>query len=354
MIFGSALYYLGILNSKLTEQNLLFFTVTLLVSMLVWLFMGDSLAFSGDFWMIGDMHKGLFHLANLNAADLLESLFQLCFCLYAVVMLIGAIMDRETWIKYVVITGLWVLFVYAPLARWFWSDVGWLKEIGVLDYSGGMVVHISAGVSSFILAWKMGRRKLNGKPSKRHFLPFLGTIFICAGWFGFNAGPAGELNKLAIVILFNTFLVIVCGSVGTCLASYLLTKKITLLTVLNGMIVGLVASTSSVGYTAPLYAGLIAAITGFIYIWINDKWLEKVAIDDAVGSFGMNGIGGIVGSLATGVFANKKGILFCGNMDQLLKQLLGVGITIIFSIVMTLFICRIVTCFIHIYKKVTY
>lgn len=312
MIFGVVLYYIGIINRKYIHHILILGIITILTSTLFWLFIGYSLSFYGN------DHHNIF--TSVMLPDEIVSLgLQLMFCLYAVIMLIGSVLERGNWKYIALFAPLWILFVYAPVCYSLWGSQRWLHEIGVLDYSGGLVVHATAGIGSLVLARTL---PIRSKPSKtsdvQEIIGFVGMVFITLGWFGFNMAPSGEMGGVAIQIWINTLISIIGGGISWFLTQRALKQRISAFDLINGMIVGLVGSTCSVGYVGPQASLFISLIVCAICpIIIKKIHYQFKNFDDAADSFGMNAIGGIIGSILTGILA-KGGNLF----SQLLGTLL--------------------------------
>lgn len=317
MIFGVGCLYYGIVNKEKEEHIIKIFTLSILIATLTWLFGGYFLAFEGK-W------DTIFSLGNKDFDKIISILFQLCFCLYAVVMLIGSVIDRFTIKQTLIIVPIWIVFVYTPLVNFFWTDNGFINKLGALDFSGGMVVHLSAGISSFILALILG--KSNTKSSKpRNAWIYIGMVFITLGWFMFNAGPVGELNGKSVLIILKSLLAIIAGGISWTLGNYILENDIQTDTLLNGMIVGLVTSTSSIGYVNTLQIILIVFFSSLFTYFVMNYINRIIVVDDVVDSFTMNGFGGLFGSIGT--------ILFIRN--SALGQIAGILLTILISVVVT-------------------
>ena len=317
MIFGVASVYYSMVAERAHAHLLLVFVASLFVGTLVWFNGAYSLAFSNR-WL------WLANLQTIDVEELLNMMFQLCFVLYAIVMLIGSVIDRIQLKGILLLVGSWTAFVYAPLAHLFWNPNGWLQQIGALDFSGGMVVHLSAGLASYILAHAIPSTRPQIPHSNIRWL-FIGVVFITLGWFGFNAGPVGELNQQAMLVIINTLLAIITGGFSWFIAYYVLHREQSIAALLNGMVVGLVTSTSSVGYVNPWQLIIIVAIASFITCWSIERVLTRYPIDDVVDSFGMNGIGGLLGSIGT----------VCFIPNALYGQFIGILVTILLSSIVT-------------------
>ncbi|MDO4667790.1 MAG: ammonium transporter [Streptococcus sp.] len=323
MIFGVSFFYVGSLNEKLESTIIYQFVIAVLITSLVWLFGGYSFSFQSQY-------STIFSLDNWSIDELLNMLFQLCFCLYAVVMLIGSFIDRVKTKALLGIVIIWVLTVYCPLAYLIWNEHGFLSQLGVLDFSGGLVVHLSAGVSTYVLAYIIGKTPHKHEQTQNKSL-FLGMLFVTLGWFGFNAGPVGELNQSAGVVLVNTLLAILFGGLVWSGASCLTTKKEDVAILLNGMIVGLVTSTAGVGYLHPFQLILVVSFASLFTYYLTNWLGEKIQIDDVVDSFGMNGLGGLFGSLGL--------ILFRPQIIG--AELLAIGVTLTLSVTVSIILGKI-------------
>ncbi|WP_179854181.1 ammonium transporter [Streptococcus agalactiae] len=322
MIFGVAFYYFGSLHQSLTSRIIYQFVLTVLITTIAWFMGAYFLGFEGHF-------KTVFQFQEADGKQIVNCLFQLCFALYAVVMLIGSIIDRVQTKRLLLAVVSWLLLVYTPLAYLIWNSEGVFAKMGVLDFSGGMVVHLSAGLSSYILAHVIGKSEHQHNKIKNDNL-FLGMILITFGWFGFNMGPVGEWNSQAIMILLNTIFAIIGGGLAWTLAAKWNGEEEKTGSLLNGIIVGLVTSTAGVGY---LLTWQLLAVTFFASLFtyfVTDYVAKAFAIDDVVSSFGMNGIGGLLGSLGVGLF----------KLSHMPVQLLALATTILLSIIMTYIISK--------------
>ncbi|RLU53269.1 ammonium transporter [Streptococcus iniae] len=326
MIFGVAKSYFATLNTRLASRIIFQFVLVVLVSSFFWLFLAYGVTFKGS------LLTPLF-AEKLPLDVVLDMLFQLCFCLYAVVMLIGSVIDRFPLRSLLLTVVFWIFLVYCPLAFLIWTPQGALAQLGVRDFSGGMVVHLSAGVSSFILAQQLGKTSFDHSENEQTDWQFLGMVLITLGWFGFNAGPALTLNQVAGLALINTLIAIIAGGLSWTLASYLMTKDLSSSALLNGIVVGLVTSTAGVGYVKPIQMLLICFVGSYL-TYLSSVYINHLkAIDDVVDSFAMNGIGGFFGSI---------GVIACYPKD-ILPQLLAIFVPLLLSVVMTYLIIRIGT-----------
>lgn len=329
MIFGVILYYAGIVQKENASQVLLLGTVTLLCASFFWLAMGYSLSFYGN------LTNNFFHLAKM---DVVHLLVQLLFFLYGVVMVVGSVVERGNWLYLFFFIPLWMVLVYAPICYSLWGEDAWLAHFGVLDFSGGLVVHGTAGIASLILAQTLPKRSKQEKTTAtQEVFRFIGMIFISLGWFGFNMAPVGLLNNEAIQIWLNTLLAIIGGGFSWFFTAGWLEKNFSNDALVNGILAGLVSSTCSVAYVSPGVSFLIAVIVSIsccFAIFFMAHFFDH--LEDEVDSFGVNAVGGIVGSLLTGIFAVQ---------GQFFIQVIG-----------TMFVCiwSFVTCWLlhHLLRKV--
>ena len=365
---GLAFFYCGMVRSKnvlgMLMQN--FFSMGL-VSVL-WVLVGFSLAFGDGGRWIGDFEfVGLKDLANAATqlpgyvkvdenVDLSLTIPALAFCAYQMMFAIitpalftGATADRMKFAGYVVFLGLWLVLVYSPVAHWVFSPTGWLFQRGALDFAGGTVVHINAGIAALALAVVLGKRR--GWPREAmppHSLPLtlLGTGILWFGWFGFNAGSALGANALAAQALINTHLAAATAMLGWLVAEKLKTGHPTTLGGASGAVAGLVAITPCAGYVSglsPLAIGLAAGVLCFLAVQIK----FRLGFDDSLDVVAVHLVGGIVGSVLLGFFADVSvnpagfdGVFAGGGSGLLLDQLVAVGATVVFSGVVSLVLAK--------------
>ena len=267
-------------------------------------------------------------------------------------LIIGTYAERIKFSAFLIFTILWATFVYDLLGHWVWGTGGWLKNLGALDFAGGIVVHTSSGVSALVLAILIGKRVGygNGVTYRPHNLPFavLGGALLWFGWFGFNAGSALGANELAVNAFITTNTATAAAGLTWALIEWKLNGAPTALGVVTGAVAGLVAITPACGFVNPVNAIFIGILVGvFCYIAVA-KVKALLGYDDSLDAFGVHGVGGIWGTLATGLFAEKAvndagaNGLFFGNAHQFLIQCLLVVVTIIYAAVMTWVIFKLV------------
>jgi Amt family ammonium transporter len=262
-----------------------------------------------------------------------------------VALVLGSVVDRMKFSAWIVFTVLWVTFIYCPIAHWVWGG-GWMGEMGALDFAGGTVVHINAGVAGLVLALVLGKRIGYGKeamfPSSIAFTA-LGAALLWFGWFGFNAGSQLAADGVAGSAFLVTNTSAAMGALTWMFAEWLTDKKPTVLGLASGIVAGLVAITPAAGFVAlpaSLIIGLVAGLLGFVFV---AKVKHKLGYDDSLDAFGVHGMCGLWGALATGLFANPavneagKG-LFYGNPKQLWIQMISIVATAVFTAIGTLIV----------------
>jgi Amt family ammonium transporter len=361
---GLAFFYGGMVRSKnvlgMLMQN--FFAMGLVS--VIWVVVGFSLAFGdGGGWIGNFDFAGLKDLAQADAAlpgyvkDFALSVpalafvaYQMMFAVITPALFTGATADRLRFRGYMVFLGLWSVLVYSPVAHWVFSPTGWLFKRGALDFAGGAVVHINAGVAALALVIVLGKRRgWPGEAMHPHSLPLtlLGTGILWFGWFGFNAGSALGANGLAAQALLNTHIAAAAGMLGWLLVERVKDGHATTLGAASGAVAGLVAITPCAGFVGGLSGIAIAGIAGILcYLAIQLKF--KLGYDDSLDVVGVHLVGGIVGSLLLGVFAdtavNSLGAdgLLNGGSDLIVDQLVAVGATLVFSGVVSLVLAKLV------------
>jgi Amt family ammonium transporter len=276
--------------------------------------------------------------------------FQMMFAVITPALITGAFAERMNFSAFVLFTVFWCTLVYDPVAHWVWGVGGWLREMGALDFAGGTVVHVNSGFAALAAALVAGRRL--GYP-KEQILPHnltltvLGAGILWFGWFGFNAGSALTSGALATSAFVVTHLAAAAATLTWCLAEYVARGKASVLGAASGAVAGLVAITPASGFVGPLAAIVIGGVVGVLCYWaVSVK--HKLGYDDSLDAFGVHGVGGTWGAIATGLFAttavNSSGAdgAFYGNVAQLGPQIVGVAAIAIYSFVATVLILKVV------------
>lgn len=356
---GLALFYGGLVRRKnVLSMIMMSFSVLCLIS-LQWIGWGYSLAFGEDHYhMIGGLEwaglKGVGIEPNPDYAETiphsLYMTFQMMFAIITPALISGAIAERMKFSAYLLFILLWSTLVYDPIAHWVWGKGGWLREMGVLDFAGGTVVHISSGISALIVAQILGKRKTFGHRARPHNLPFtlLGGALLWFGWFGFNAGSALQANGLAASAFLTTNTAAAAAGLTWLITDWIITGKPTLLGGITGSIAGLVAITPAAGFVSPLSSILIGILVSLVCYYFITVLKNRLGYDDTLDAFGVHGVGGIVGALATGLFAEKiinaagNDGLFSGNPSLFTTQALGVAAVIIYNVIVTYILLKII------------
>ena len=349
-----AFFYGGLVRSKNALNTMMMSFISLGFVGVLWAVAGYSLSFATGNALIGDFSKVFLHGVGLDAQapatipQLLYMCYQGTFAIITAALISGAIVERMRFSAYIIFISLWMLVVYTPVAHWVWGG-GWLAQMGALDFAGGTVVHINAGAAALVAAMLVGpRRDFKSQSLLPHNVPFtlLGAGLLWFGWFGFNAGSANAANGIAALAFTATMLAPAGTLVVWTLLDIMRGKKPTAVGGATGIVVGLVAITPAAGYVGPMSAivlGGLAAIPSYFAL----LWRAKTNLDDSLDVVAAHGLGGTVGALLTGVFAQKAintvsdGLLF-GNPKQLGIQAVAVVVSIIWSGVMTFILLKIV------------
>jgi Amt family ammonium transporter len=357
---GLAFFYGGLVRRKNVLSILMQCFIILCVISLQWVLFGYSLAFGPDFHgIIGRLDwaglRGVGPLPNPDyAATIPHSVFMIFQAMFAVItpaLIIGSYAERVKFSAFLFFTILWATFVYDPLAHWVWGTGGWLKAMGAMDFAGGIVVHVSSGISALVLAIMLGKRiGYNHRPIRPHNLPFtvLGAALLWFGWFGFNAGSALAADGIAANAFITTNTATAAAGLTWALIEWWHNGSPTILGAATGAVAGLVAITPACGFVNPMNAIFIGMIVALICYLAIAVIKAKLGYDDSLDAFGVHGVGGMWGTIATGLFAEKavnaagNNGFFFGNLHQLLVQGLLVIITITFAVIMTWIIFRIV------------
>ncbi|MFN3605359.1 MAG: ammonium transporter [Leptonema sp. (in: bacteria)] len=357
---GLAFFYGGMVKKKHVLSVLMHcFAILALVS-IQWVLLGYSLSFSKGNGFIGSLEW--FGLKNIGLESgpysdtiphLVFVMFQAMFAIITPALMVGAFVERMKFLFLILFSLLWATLIYDPIAHWVWAKDGWLAAKGALDFAGGTVVHINAGFGAFVVALLIGKRKNSTFGPTPHNIAYtlLGTAILWFGWFGFNAGSALGANGLAA----NAFMVTNTSASAAALSwifiEWLMTGKPTTLGMATGAVAGLVAITPASGFVDVTGSILIGIVVSPLCYFMITTIKSKFKYDDALDVFGVHGIGGIVGALLTGVFANPsinelgKGVIY-GNLEQLWIQFLSVLVVAVYSAVGTLVIYLVLSLFV--------
>jgi Amt family ammonium transporter len=356
---GLAFFYGGMVGRKNVLGILMQCFTILCVISLLWVVCGYSLSFApgNGFWgglsWLGLQGVGLEPYGDYAATipHQLFMIFQAMFAIITPALIIGAFAGRMKFSAFLVFMVLWATFVYDPICHWVWGIGGWLKNLGALDFAGGTVVHINAGIAALVIVLFIGKRNsVNHKAILPHNLPFtlLGTALLWFGWFGFNAGSSLGANGLAVNAFVVTNTAAAAAGLSWAFLDWIFNKKPTVLGTATGAVAGLVAITPAAGFVNTVSAIIIGLLVSVFCYLVVTVIKPKFGYDDALDVFGVHGIGGIWGAIATGLFASKAvnpagaDGLFFGNPKQVLIQLVAVGVTIAYSAVASCIIYKIV------------
>ncbi len=346
---GIALFYGGMVRKKSVINTMACVVAISAVVSLLWFAIGYSWAFTpGSGWLGGSDRMGFSGLEYLkeagkvavshvapNVPESVYAMYQLTFAIITAALVVGAFVERMKFSAMVVFISLWSVLVYAPIAHWVWEPGGWLAKMGALDFAGGSVVHINAGITGLVCAYFVGPRRGYGREPFEPFnlgLTMAGAGLLWVGWFGFNAGSAVASDGRAGLAMAVTHIAASAGAVAWMLGEWLLRGRPSLLGLCSGLVAGLVAITPAAGFVTPRSAVLIGLVAGLACYWGATGLKRMLRADDSLDVFGVHGIGGIVGSLMTGLLASKA---VSGVEGSVVTQAIGVGAVLIYSLVVS-------------------
>ncbi len=354
---GLSLFYAGIVRSKNVLSVLMqCFAITCMVSIL-WLIYAYSLAFSeGNAW-VGDLSK--MFMADMTEDSLtgdipesLFSMFQLTFAIITPALIVGAFAERMKFSAMLIFSGLWLTFVYAPITHWVWGG-GWLQQMGLLDFAGGTVVHVTAGTAALVAAMFIGKRRgFPQTPMPPHNLTMTvtGAGMLWVGWFGFNAGSALAANGDASMAMLVTHISAATGAMTWMFLEWIKYGKPSVLGIVTGMVAGLGTITPASGFVGPAGALIIGFSAGILCFGATNYLKRVLKIDDSLDVFPVHGVGGILGTLLVGVFASNELGIFSGQglaegvtiSHQLWVQFIGVISTFIYTAIITVILLKLI------------
>ena len=362
---GLALFYGGMVRKKNVGDTVMTsFAITCLISIL-WLFFTYSLAFRSGTPFIGgldraflqgivsDISKGIGNPNPLapTIPETVYSMFQLTFAIITAALIAGSFAERMKFSAMLWFIGLWAIFVYSPIAHWVWGPDGFLNSANpdakfhVLDFAGDTVVHVNSGTAGLMAALMLGKRKETAPPHNV-VLTLIGASLLWVGWFGFNAGSAVSAGIQAGMAMTVTHLATATAGFTWMLVEWIMRGKPTVLGICSGAVAGLVAITPASGFVGPMGAFAIGVAAGVVCYWGVTGLKHFFGYDDALDAFGVHAVGGATGAILTGVFAiNEYGGtpgLIEGNAGQVINQLIGVGIVLVYDVIVTLIILWVV------------
>jgi Amt family ammonium transporter len=360
---GLALFYAGMVRKKNVLATMAQSLAATFVVSILWVFIGYSLAFAGGgaaigslarIFLIGMSAESISPLAS-TIPEALFMIYQMTFAIITVALVAGSVADRLRFSAFLMFCVLWLLLVYVPIAHWVWGG-GFLGAYGAIDFAGGTVVHLNAGVAGLTAAYVLGVRRGYGHENLAPFdlsLAVIGTGLLWVGWFGFNGGSALGANGRAVMAIVATHLAASAGAFTWMALEWWTRGKPSVLGMISGAVAGLGTITPASGFVLPMQAVLIGVTAGAVCFWAC-TWLKlKLGYDDSLDVFGVHGVGGFTGTLLTGVFAvgalsatpdlpgGVHGLLE-GNPQQVLAQLYAIIVTILWSGVLTYLILKVI------------
>jgi Amt family ammonium transporter len=357
---GLALFYSGMVRKKNVLATMAQSLAAVAMISILWIAFGYSLAFVGDGpwlgtldrWFLAGLTMDSVNPAAKTIPEALFMLYQMTFAIITVALVAGSVADRMRFSAYLMFCVGWFMFVYVPLAHWVWGG-GFLGTAGVLDFAGGLVVHLSAGIGGLVAAKVMGRRHGYGTENLAPFdlsLAVIGTGMLWVGWFGFNGGSALAANSRAVFAITATHLAACAGALTWAAIEWSTRRKPSVLGMISGAVAGLGTITPASGFIAPWHGIVIGVIAGAVCFWACTSLKLRFNYDDSLDVFGVHGIGGMIGTFMTGVFAaaaigGTPGLIE-GNPRQLLIQLYGIVVTLLWSGVLTFVLLKVVGAFV--------
>jgi Amt family ammonium transporter len=342
---GLALFYSGMVRKKNVLATMAQSLAAVALISILWVAFGYSLVFVGDGpwlgtldrWFLSGMTMDSVNPAAKTIPEALFMLYQMTFAIITVALVAGSVADRMRFSAYLLFSIGWFMLVYVPLAHWIWGG-GFLGAAGVLDFAGGLVVHLSAGIGGLVAAKVLGRRHGYGVENLSPFdlsLAVMGTGLLWVGWFGFNGGSALGANSRAVMAIIATHLAACAGALTWGAIEWSIRRKPSVLGMISGAVAGLGTITPASGFVAPGHGIVIGVIAGVVCFWACTWLKHRYNYDDSLDVFGVHGIGGLTGTLLTGIFATvaiggTSGLIE-GNPHQLLIQLYGVTVTLLWS-----------------------
>jgi Amt family ammonium transporter len=358
---GLALFYCGMVRKKNVLATMAQSLLCTALCSILWVIVGYSLAFNGDGALIGNLDKLMLRGIGMDSVapstkipEMLFMAYQMTFAIITVALVAGSVADRMRFSAFVWFAALWLLFVYVPIAHWVWGG-GWLTpdatamKPGVLDFAGGTVVHLNAGVAGLVAAYIVGGRQGYGSDNFAPYdlsLAVIGTGLLWVGWFGFNGGSALGANSRAVFAIVATHLAASMGALTWMALEWWTRGKPSVLGMISGAVAGLGTITPASGFVLPWQGIVIGLVAGAICFWACTKLKQKLGYDDSLDVFGVHGMGGITGTLLCGVFAvaavGETAGLLEGNPSQLLYQVYGIVAVAAWSAVGTVILLKVI------------
>ncbi len=362
MLVGLSFFYGGLVRKKNVLNTMMMCFISAGIVTITWALIGYSLAYSDGNLFIGGFDYALLHNMNLQGGEelpkILDFFFQATFAIITAALISGSVAERMNFRAFMLFITIWSIVVYAPMTKWVWGG-GLFEHLptgAALDFAGGTVVHINAAVSALVLCLIIGKRKDVAKIAMLpHQVPFtlLGAGILWFGWFGFNGGSAYQANEIAALAAANTLLAPAAAIVTWAILDCFFVHKITAIGLATSIVVGLVGITPAAGLVSPMSAifiGLISTLPCYFAI----MWRSKTSLDDSLDVLGSHGLGGIIGSILTGVFVSSAwGAEVDASLNQVISQVIAVLIAIVYSALGTFIIAKLVSIFMPLRASVT-
>jgi Amt family ammonium transporter len=362
MVCGLALFYAGLVPARNAVNTMKMNFFTLAVIPLLWVSIGYTFAFSGTNGFFGDFEYVFFRklpgliISETKVPELVVAIFQMMFAVIAAALISGAVVERMKFSAFIIFIILWSLLVYSMVVHWVWSDHGWLKQMGVIDFAGGYAIHICAGFSALVLAIMVKPRKYLSETSQ-HNIPFvvLGACILWFGYFSFNSGSAMAVNDIAVISFINTALGAATAIITWIVLDFITKRNILTVNIAVAAVVGLVSITPGAGFIDIDHAFFTSLITTLI-CYFSFHFLNKLKnkVDDSLDVFVCHGLSGLVGVILVGFFATTEvnpdipaGLLE-GNYHLVLHQLFGAVVVGAYAIAVSFIIVKVLRLFMHI------
>ena len=352
-----SLFYGGMVRAKNVLSTTMHSYAAIVVVVIQWILLGYSLSFGGDNAIIGDFSFAFLNNVGFSPVDYaptiphqLFMMFQLAFAIITPAIISGSVAERMKFPAYLAFVLLWTTLVYDPIAHWVWGNGGWIREMGALDFAGGTVIHVSAGISALVAAIFVGKRT-NKDSVRPHNIPMtmIGAGLLLFGWFGFNAGSALSINGIAMNAFITTTVSGAAAGFSWLMCEWVLHKRPTALGLVSGIIAGLGSITQSAGYVSPFSALLIGFVGGILCFFAVTELKKRIGYDDALDAFGCHGVGGIWGGISAGIFATSTinpditGGLVDGNTALLIAEIISIVAVTAYSAIISFVILKLIS-----------
>ncbi|WP_106449887.1 ammonium transporter [Trichococcus alkaliphilus] len=352
-----SLFYGGMVRAKNVLSTTMHSYAAIVVVVIQWILLGYSLSFGGDNAIIGDFSFAFLKNVGFAPVDYaptiphqLFMMFQLAFAIITPAIISGSVAERMKFPAYLAFVLLWTTLVYDPIAHWVWGNGGWIREMGALDFAGGTVIHVSAGISALVAAIFVGKRT-NKDSVRPHNIPMtmIGAGLLLFGWFGFNAGSALSINGIAMNAFITTTVSGAAAGFSWLMCEWVLHKRPTALGLVSGIIAGLGSITQSAGYVSPFSALLIGFVGGILCFFAVTELKKRIGYDDALDAFGCHGVGGIWGGISAGIFATSSinpditGGLVDGNAGLLIAEIISILAVTAYSAIVSFVILKLIS-----------